>query len=179
MTRVFLGLGSNQGDREAHLAHAVARLAGATRLTGLSSVYETDPVGFADQPPFLNMVVRLETDREPDDLLRLTRAIEAERGRVRRFRDAPRTLDVDILLFGERRLDSDDLTVPHPRMHGRAFVLVPLLELEPTLAEPATGRPYARLLEAAGGAGGVTRVMTGEQLHRGRSNADEPPGQGA
>jgi 2-amino-4-hydroxy-6-hydroxymethyldihydropteridine diphosphokinase len=155
VTEVYLGLGSNVGDREAHLAYAIARLEASARVTGRSSVYETAPVGFADQRPFLNMVVRIETGQTPVELLASIRAIEAERGRVRTFRNAPRTLDVDVLLFGDQRLQLETLTVPHPRMNDRPFVLVPLLELAPDLTEPGTGRAYRELLDQAGGPGGV------------------------
>jgi 2-amino-4-hydroxy-6-hydroxymethyldihydropteridine diphosphokinase len=166
VTRVYLGLGSNVGDREAHLAHALDRLGRDGRLTGLSSVYQTDPVGFLDQPPFLNMVARLETDRAPDDLLWLIRDIEAGRGRERVFPDAPRTLDIDVLLYGDRRLRMEGLTVPHPRMHLRPFVLVPLLELEPGLREPGTGRAYREILDALPPVGdaAVEAIMPGDRL---------------
>jgi 2-amino-4-hydroxy-6-hydroxymethyldihydropteridine diphosphokinase len=163
MTRAFLGLGSNVGDRQAHLGHAVSRLARATSVTGVSAVYETEPVGLRDQPRFLNMVVRLETELGPGELLQLARAIEAERGRARTVRNGPRTLDIDLLLYGDQRVRREGLTVPHPRMRDRAFVLVPLLELEPELTEPGTGRRYAELLETAG-SGGVVRRMPGEEL---------------
>ena len=142
----FLGLGSNVGDRRAHLAWGVHRLAEETRLTGMSSVWETEPVGFVDQPPFLNLVVRVETEREPDALLELAHDIEVERGRERTFRNAPRTLDIDLLLLGDRRVDRPGLTLPHPRMRDRWFVLAPLLELEPELRDPVTGERYQDLL---------------------------------
>ncbi len=166
----FLGLGSNVGNRRGHLAHALRRLDAATTLTGVSPVYETAPVGYTDQGPFLNLVVRLETGMEPGTLLELVRAIERERGRERTFRNAPRTLDIDILLYGDRTVDRPGLTIPHPRMHERAFVLVPLLALAPEVADPRTGRRLAGVLEEleAGGTGpgraGVRKVMTGEEL---------------
>jgi 2-amino-4-hydroxy-6-hydroxymethyldihydropteridine diphosphokinase len=166
VTVVYLGLGSNMGGREAHLAHALERLRRAGRLTGVSTVYQTEPVGYPDQPPFLNMVVRLETDREPRDLLRLIREIEADRGRERAFRNAPRTLDVDVLLYGDRQLRLDGLTVPHPRMHLRPFVLVPLLELEPGLREPGSERTYREILDdlPPGADGAVEPVMPAAPL---------------
>jgi len=164
VTAVHVGLGSNVGDRERHLAHAIRRLAAETTLTGTSSVYETDPVDNVDQGPFLNMVVRVRTDLEPLAILRLVRTIEAERDRVRTARNAPRTLDIDLLLMGDRRIDMETLTVPHPRMAARPFVLVPLLELDPDIAEPGTGRPYRDLLAAAGGRKGVVPWATAEQL---------------
>ena len=159
---MFLGLGSNVGDREAHLTYALDRLATEATLTGLSGVYETEPVGFADQPPFLNMVIGIRTARSPQALLDLTRSIERGRGRTRPFPNAPRTLDVDILLYGGARISTAGLEVPHPRMSERAFVLVPLLELEPDLREPGTGRPYATLLPPR--PAGVRRLYGGQSL---------------
>lgn len=166
MTHVYLGLGSNVGDREAHLAHALGRLQEEDLLTGVSSVYESDPVGVTDQPRFLNMVARVETDREPTDLLLLVRAIEAERDRVREFRNAPRTLDIDILLYGDRQIRQEELTVPHPRMNERPFVLAPLLELDPDITEPGTGRRYSDIFADAGGIAGAGMFLTmpGERL---------------
>lgn len=164
MTDAYLGLGSNVGDREAHLAYALRRLAAGTRLTGTSSVYETQPVGQLDQAPFLNMVVRVRTALEPVALLGLIHTIEAERHRVRTIRNAPRTLDIDILLMGDQRIELEGLTVPHPRMAERPFVLVPLLELDPDLTEPGTGRPYQELLAAAGGPVGVVLRTTGDRV---------------
>jgi 2-amino-4-hydroxy-6-hydroxymethyldihydropteridine diphosphokinase len=160
VTDVYLGLGSNVGDRAAHLAHALARLGQEARITGLSSVYETDPVGITDQPRFLNMVARIEVDLEPEELLRLARSIEAERHRVRTVRDAPRTLDMDILLFGDRQIRQEGLTIPHPRMNERPFVLAPLLELAPDLTEPGTARSYADIFAAGGGVSGAGMVLT-------------------
>lgn len=160
------------GAREAHLAHALSRLTGLGRLTGVSGVYETDPEGFTDQPAFLNMATRLQTPLEPLELLEATCGIERERGRVRTFRNAPRTLDIDILLFGERSVEREDLSIPHPRMADRAFVLIPLLELEPEVVEPRTGRSYAEFLKELRaprpdrhtGDMRVRRVMEGEEL---------------
>lgn len=145
-TTAFLALGSNVGDRRSHLAHAIRRLDDEDEVTGLSRVFESEPVGYVDQPPFLNMVVRLCTRRSPRELLDLALAIEGERGRERTFRGAPRTLDVDVLLHGRRVVDEPGLELPHPRMADRPFVLVPLLELERGLREPGTGRSYAELL---------------------------------
>ncbi len=131
MTRVFVGLGSNLGDRRAHLRVAVERLPG---VVAVSPVYETDPVGGPDQGPYLNCVVELATDLGPRELLRIGRRIEAASGRERRERWGPRTLDVDWLLYGDERVSDDDLTIPHPRMGDRRFVLTPLADLAPELA---------------------------------------------
>jgi 2-amino-4-hydroxy-6-hydroxymethyldihydropteridine diphosphokinase len=165
VTEVYLGLGSNVGDREAHLAYAVGRLGREGNLTGLSSVYETDPVGYLDQPPFLNLVVRLETSHEPEELLRRIRGIESDRGRQRTFRNAPRTLDIDVLLYGDRQLGLEGLTIPHPRMDERPFVLVPLLELAPELREPGSGRAYRDVLVGLPAEAPVMEpVMPGDRL---------------
>jgi 2-amino-4-hydroxy-6-hydroxymethyldihydropteridine diphosphokinase len=133
--RAFLGLGSNLGNRRGHLRAAVAGLAEAGRVVAVSPVYETDPVGGpAGQGPYLNAVVELDTDWEPRALLGLSGRLEDAAGRVRAERWGPRTLDVDVLLVGDATVDEDDLTVPHPRMWERRFVLAPLADLAPELA---------------------------------------------
>lgn len=182
--RVFLGLGSNLGDQVEHLATALRRIGELGEVRAVSGVYETAPEGFIDQPPFLNMVAELETVLEPIELLEVTRGIERDRGRVRSYRNAPRTLDIDVLLFGGRVVESDGLTIPHPRMDTRVFVLVPLLEIAPEVTDPLTGRPYAEaLVERTAGStaesvsdapgtgemagityAGARRVMNGEEL---------------
>jgi len=127
--RAFLGLGSNLGDREALLRQAVA---GLPDVVAVSPVYQTDPVGGPPgQPPYLNVVVELRTDQGPRALLERARALEAAAGRVRAERDGPRTLDVDILVVGDLRVDDPDLVVPHPRMYERRFVLAPLADIAP------------------------------------------------
>ena len=137
--RGYLGLGSNVGDRAGHLRAAVDLLRdhGVT-VEAVSSAYETEPVGdILDQPDFLNAATRIRTDLEPEALLDLCKAIEIERGRV--FggqRHGPRALDVDILLLGDLELETDRLTLPHPQVTARRFVLVPLLELDRDLALP-------------------------------------------
>jgi 2-amino-4-hydroxy-6-hydroxymethyldihydropteridine diphosphokinase len=134
----FLGLGSNLGDRHAALQRAADLLAGepGVRLTRSSRVWETDPVGGPPQPDFLNAVVRAETDLEPAGLLAACQRVEAALGRVRAERWGPRTIDVDVLLYGAKAIDTPDLTVPHPRMVERAFVLMPLLEIDPNPPMP-------------------------------------------
>ena len=129
----FLGLGSNLGDRLANLQAAVDALQTepGLRVTVSSRVWETTPVGGPPQPDYLNAVIRVETDLSARDLLDVARRVEARLGRVRKEPWGARTLDVDILLFDEERIDETDLVVPHPRMAERAFVLLPLLELEP------------------------------------------------
>ncbi len=125
--RAFVGLGSNLGDREAHLRQAIA---GLPDMVGVSPVYETDPVGGpTGQPPYLNVVVELRTARSPRELLELGRGLEEAAGRVRAERWGPRTLDVDVLLVGDLQVVEPDLVVPHPRMTERAFVMAPLADL--------------------------------------------------
>lgn len=169
---VFLGLGSNLDDRAEHLGRGLRRIQELGNVRGVSGVYETAPEGFTGQPPFLNLVVQLESILEPLELLEATRGIERDRGRIRTFRNAPRTLDIDLLLFGSHVFELPGLTVPHPRMNERLFVLVPLLELAPTAADPRTGRRYAELLadltsvEEPGNIerSRARRVMNGEEL---------------
>ncbi len=125
--RAYLGLGSNLGDSRAHLRAAVAAL---PDVVATSPVYETEPLGGpAAQQSYLNLVVALDTDLSPRDLLELGRRLEEAAGRVRHEKDGPRTLDVDVLLVGDLRVDEPDLTVPHPRMWQRRFVLAPLADL--------------------------------------------------
>ncbi len=141
MSRAFLGLGSNLGDRLALLRAAVASL---PDVVAVSPIYETDPVGGPEQGPYLNLVVELATDRTPRELLGAAQAAEAAAGRVRAERWGPRTLDVDVLWVDGVELDEPDLEVPHPRLFERRFVLVPLADLAPDLV------PDAVLAAAAG-----------------------------
>ena len=131
MTRAFLGLGSNLGDRLGYLKTAVS---GIHDCVAVSGVYETDPVGGPDQGDFLNVVAELDTSRSARDLLELCRALETSAERVREVRWGPRTLDVDVLWVEGETVDEADLVVPHPRMFERAFVMLPLGELAPDLA---------------------------------------------
>lgn len=156
----YLGLGSNVGDRREHLRAAVRLLADhGVEVEAASSVYETEPVGeILDQPDFLNVVVRVRTALEPIELLDLCKAIEVERGRVLGgLRHGPRPLDVDVLVLGDVELDSERLTLPHPQVTARRFVLVPLLELDPELNLP-DGTSLAAALGALGEGDGIERV---------------------
>lgn len=126
----YVGLGSNMGDREAYLKDAVRLLQeNDMDVCALSAIYETEPVGFLDQPPFLNMVARIETKLAPIPLLRTLLQVEAMLGRKRIIKNGPRTIDLDLLLYDSVRMNSDELTLPHPRMLERYFVLCPLLDV--------------------------------------------------
>lgn len=135
MNQSYLSLGSNMGDRFDMLRQAVSQLADHPAITviRISSLYETDPVGFTDQEPFLNMVVQLETELEALALLDVCQEVEQNLNRKRLVRWGPRTIDLDILLYNQEELETERLIIPHPRMHERAFVLVPLLEINPDL----------------------------------------------
>lgn len=150
----FLGLGSNLGDRLANLQAAVDALQTEPGLwvTASSRVWETAPVGGPPQPDYLNAVIRVETDLSARDLLDVARRAESRLGRVRRERWGARSLDVDILLYDEEQIDEPELVVPHPRMTQRAFVLLPLLELEPDPVLP----DGTRLKDVRVDTGGVT-----------------------
>ena len=157
MPDVYLGIGGNLGDRERTLKQAVKALADATglKLLGASGVYETDPVCVEDQPRFLNAVLRVETSLEARDLLSLLLSVEQRFGRIRERKWGPRTLDLDVLLYGDQIIKEDALELPHPHMHERAFVLVPLCDLNPAGRHPVLGRRFSELAEAAGGEGVV------------------------
>ncbi|RJX33944.1 MAG: 2-amino-4-hydroxy-6-hydroxymethyldihydropteridine diphosphokinase [Desulfarculus sp.] len=144
---VFIGLGSNLGSPRRHLLFALERLARAPAYApgAVSSLYRTAPVGRREQPPFYNAVCRGMYERTPHELLRALQALEAARGRQRQERWGPRTLDLDILLFGDMIIEEADLQVPHPRLHERGFVLIPLAELAPSLVLPRWGRTAAQL----------------------------------
>ncbi|WP_374260507.1 2-amino-4-hydroxy-6-hydroxymethyldihydropteridine diphosphokinase [Zoogloea sp.] len=151
-TRAYVALGANIGEPVRHLRAAVADLASLpdTVVVARSSLYRSAPVGLLDQPDFINAVVAIDTALAPIPLLRALLAIEAHHGRVRSVPNAPRTLDLDLLLHGEVHLDSPELTLPHPRMHERAFVLLPLLEIAPDVALPGLG-PARHFLAAVAG----------------------------
>ncbi|HEX6700247.1 MAG TPA: 2-amino-4-hydroxy-6-hydroxymethyldihydropteridine diphosphokinase [Gaiellaceae bacterium] len=150
MLRAFVGLGANLGDREATIRRAAELLGEAPgiRVTAVSTLRETDPVGYLDQPRFLNGAAELETTLAPRELLDCLLAVERALGRERTGpRFGPRTIDLDLLLYGEERIDEPGLRIPHPRLHERRFALEPLEELDPTLDVPGRG-PVQTLLAA-------------------------------
>jgi 2-amino-4-hydroxy-6-hydroxymethyldihydropteridine diphosphokinase len=148
----YLSLGSNLGDRAANLRAAIERLAELGRVTANSSLYQTEPVEFLDQPWFLNCAVALETSSTPQELLAHALAIEKAMGRRRTRDKGPRVIDIDILLFGDRVIDEPGLKIPHPAMHERRFVLEPLAEIAPGALHPTLKKTARQLL--AGLAGG-------------------------
>jgi 2-amino-4-hydroxy-6-hydroxymethyldihydropteridine diphosphokinase len=155
-TTSYLALGANLGDRLANLQRAVDELAATPgiRVVRSSRVYETEPVGGPEQPEYLNAALEVETDLAPHDLLEACLAVEGAMGRVRDERWGPRPIDVDVLTFGTETIDEPDLTVPHPRMHERGFVLVPLAELDADPPVPE-GRRLATLRLMPGAVLGV------------------------
>ncbi len=146
MALVYLALGTNLGQREENLRLALAALQEKTTLRAQSSIYETPPWGYTDQPAFLNMVVAAETDLPPLALLDWLKDLEKTLGRQPSFRYGPRQIDLDILFYDDLLLDEARLTIPHPRLHERAFVLVPLAEIAPGLVHPALRRSVRALL---------------------------------
>jgi 2-amino-4-hydroxy-6-hydroxymethyldihydropteridine diphosphokinase len=159
MTPIYLALGSNLGDREKALQGGLRELAnrGVSSLR-VSSLYDTDPVGFLDQPNFLNMAAEVTWGGTPEELLAHCLAVEQVLGRVRGFQDGPRTLDIDVLLAGPLILKSPGLEIPHPRMHLRRFVLLPLTEIAPHAIHPLMGLSVQELLEKCRDVAGVRRV---------------------
>ena len=151
--RVWLSLGSNLGDRGANLVEAVTALAQCPGIDVIatSSVYETEPVGETDQPPFYNMAVEIETDLTPLELLNAVKSVETQLGRQPTYRWGPRVIDIDLILWGQRQWESEELTLPHREFRNRAFVLQPLADIASDAVDPVTGMTVAELARVAGG----------------------------
>jgi len=154
----FIALGTNLGDRSANLRAALAALPPDVRVLAESHVYETPPWGYTDQPAFLNMAIRADTDLEPEALLGYLKQLEAQLGREPTFRNGPRRIDLDILFYDDLVLDESGLSIPHPRLHERAFVLVPLADLAPDLRHPVLGQTVREML-ATNDSAGIMRYL--------------------
>jgi 2-amino-4-hydroxy-6-hydroxymethyldihydropteridine diphosphokinase len=143
----YLSAGSNIGNRKRNLEFALTALRKKTTVNQVSSFFETEPVGYQDQPWFLNLAIEIETSMNPLELLSLCREIETSCGRIRTFPNAPRTLDLDILFFEEVVMNEKDLVIPHPRLTERRFVLEPLAQIAPTIVHPVLKKSIRSLLE--------------------------------
>lgn len=146
MPTIYLALGTNLGDRLANLHAAIDALAPSIVIGPRSKIYETPPWGYADQPAFLNMAVKCETDLEPESLLKRLKQLEVQIGREQSFRWGPRLMDVDILFYDDLIFESEALTIPHPRLHERAFALVPLADIAPDYVHPVLNKTIKELL---------------------------------
>ena len=159
LVTVYLCLGSNMGDRRENIEKAMEYLSQKLRVTEKSSVYDTEPVGNPEQPRFLNMVCQVKTILKAADLLVLAKAIERKLGRIPGRSSSPRPIDIDILLYGDEVLNTNELAIPHPRLMQRAFVLVPLAEIAPTLVHTVAKKTITELLkELKQGVQGVLRL---------------------
>lgn len=170
MTIAYLGLGSNLGDRKQNLAQALELVSQQVAVEQLSSIYETEPVGYKQQPLFLNAVCRIFTKLSPEQLLGLAKGIEAKLGRIPSFHNAPRLIDIDILFYGDEVVSSRELTIPHPHLAERAFVLVPLAEIAPGLIHPENGKTIRELLNKLGIVYGVCKWAEAEEFVNRRQN---------
>jgi 2-amino-4-hydroxy-6-hydroxymethyldihydropteridine diphosphokinase len=160
----YLSLGSNMGERMQNLADALDMLAHKVKINNLSSIYETEPVGFTKQPRFLNAVCRISTKLEPLQLLIVAKTIETKLGRVPSFPDAPRPMDIDILFYDRLIIHGKALIIPHPRLISRAFVLVPLAEIASRFSHPELGKTINELLDDLGKIEGVTKFAEAAQV---------------
>ena len=154
---VYIALGSNLGNRHENLKEAIAALSPQLEVKAKSHVYETPPWGYEDQPRFLNQVLKAQTYLQPEQLLKHLKRLEIALGRTTSFQNGPRLIDIDLLLYDDLVMNTPSLTVPHPRMHERGFVLLPLMDIAPDLVHPVTKKSVREML-ASCDLGGITQV---------------------
>ncbi|WP_420628121.1 2-amino-4-hydroxy-6-hydroxymethyldihydropteridine diphosphokinase [Candidatus Leptofilum sp.] len=153
MQTIYLGLGTNLGDRAANLQAAIEALAEAMVITAVSPIYQTPPWGVTNQPDFLNLCLAAQTNLPPVDLLTFVKNLEIELGREPAERWGPRLIDIDLLFYANQIIETEQLTIPHPRLHERAFVLRPLADIAPEFVHPRLGSTIAQLATAVDGEG--------------------------
>jgi len=158
----YLSLGSNLGDRAGNLRAAIEKLSGFGEIVAVSSFYETEPVELTNQPWFVNCAVALETEQVPEAFLGELLALEQSMGRRRTQKEGPRTIDIDILLFGDAIIETAGLSIPHPAMHQRRFVLVPMAEIAPEQRHPILKRSMRELLDALPPGAAVRQILSSE-----------------
>lgn len=159
----YIGIGSNVGDKKTNCLKGIELLSETGRVGGVSSLYYTEPVGFKEQADFINAVAGIETDLPPMDLLSICQSIENRLGRVRTLRWGPRTLDLDILLYGDLVMDQPDLVIPHPMLAARKFVLIPLAEIAPRAVHPVLNKSVSQLLQELRNTHTVVKCKPGDK----------------
>jgi 2-amino-4-hydroxy-6-hydroxymethyldihydropteridine diphosphokinase len=164
MAQIFLALGSNLGNRKQNLEKALNYIAEKVTIDMLSPVYESDPIGYTEQPLFLNAVLGGTTVLKPLELLKFIKDIEQKMGRQSSFPNAPRLIDIDVLFYDAKMINKPELTIPHPRLTIRAFVMVPLADLAPELVHPGNNRPVKTLLEDLGKISGLRRWCEADEI---------------
>ena len=158
LATAYLSLGSNLGEREENLCQALTLLSLKVNLDEVSSIYETEPIGYKNQPLFLNLVCRITTNLPPEELLHFAKEIETRMGRVPSEQiNSPRPIDIDILFYDNKIMETQNLTIPHPRLKDRAFALIPLAEIAPDLVHPKLDKNIAQLANAVRGQKGVRK----------------------